>query len=272
MHILVLRVTYKEDMKNIHMVEQQYINFVEKHNIEVPEPIIIEDYMKGAAKNERQWKEHYEIKGYKMLNIAPTGATGGGYNPFLPKLSKKHCLSLIDNCKNVKEYSKKYSREYRYIKKHNLEEYVFMKYKDKKKIVSINIINNTIIIHNNVISACKELNVNDWCIFKNLAGKFNTKTNLRFVRYQDWINNSKKILNEIKIEQESLLSKRIVMLTLEGKYLNIFNNTREAYNFINVYGKNGNIGYCCNGNVETAHGYKWMFKRDYDNLISSKRI
>lgn len=59
-------------------------------------------------------------------------------------------------------------------------------------------------------------------------------------------------------------AKKVVQLSLDDNYINIFMSIRDASKQLNI-GKEG-ISRCCLGRLPTSGGYKWKYMNDYHNL------
>lgn len=63
-----------------------------------------------------------------------------------------------------------------------------------------------------------------------------------------------------------LNGKPVVRLTLNGVYIDEFVSASEAYRKLSIL--HPNISSVCRGKVQTAGGFKWMFKEDYEKYIA----
>lgn len=72
--------------------------------------------------------------------------------------------------------------------------------------------------------------------------------------------------NKIKV----INIKKVVMLSRDGHFINIYNNTVEAGKDNNIK-SNSHISACCRGKRKTAGGYKWMYKEDYEKYIEEQK-
>lgn len=69
-------------------------------------------------------------------------------------------------------------------------------------------------------------------------------------------------------EYKKSKSKKLVQLTLNGDFVREWDTSTEAGMRYCVCSKA--IRLCCNGINKTCAGYKWMFKKDYDNRNTAK--
>ncbi|MFP5114833.1 NUMOD1 domain-containing DNA-binding protein [Bacillaceae bacterium C204] len=63
-------------------------------------------------------------------------------------------------------------------------------------------------------------------------------------------------------ERENKLKKSVVKLDLNGNFINEYSSLTEAANEIGK--SHDSISACCIGRQKTAHGFKWMYKGDYE--------
>lgn len=59
----------------------------------------------------------------------------------------------------------------------------------------------------------------------------------------------------------------VVQLSKDGQFIKEFDTVSDA---ARAFGSNiaTNISYCCNGKRVYAYGYRWMYKKDYDNQFN----
>ena len=88
--------------------------------------------------------------------------------------------------------------------------------------------------------------------------------------YESDYNNKKDVDGNIVItneEREKIfkgISKEIIQLTLEGKYINNYNTLAEAE--LKTGFLTSNISACCYNKTKTSNGYIWIFKDNYDKI------
>ena len=61
----------------------------------------------------------------------------------------------------------------------------------------------------------------------------------------------------------TLNRKKVVQLTLDGKYIQIFNSIADANRSLGKASNASNIGQVCKGNRNYAYGFKWKYLTDY---------
>lgn len=59
-------------------------------------------------------------------------------------------------------------------------------------------------------------------------------------------------------------NKKIVQLDLNGNFIKEWDNCSVAEKTLTEQSKGG-ISSCCTGRVKSFHGYRWMFKEDWEN-------
>lgn len=67
-------------------------------------------------------------------------------------------------------------------------------------------------------------------------------------------------------------SKPVVMLSIDGEYIKDFDSLQLAKEYVNAARADSAISRACINNHLTAYGYRWLFKCDYDDLISNGNI
>jgi hypothetical protein len=64
--------------------------------------------------------------------------------------------------------------------------------------------------------------------------------------------------------------KKVVQFSKEGGFIKEWESITDAC--LNINGTTTNISQVCRGNRDTAYGYKWMYKEDYDQYIEQIQI
>lgn len=67
-------------------------------------------------------------------------------------------------------------------------------------------------------------------------------------------------------------TKPSIVKLLNGKFVEKYNNASEARMSIGGNAINQNIIRCCKGERNTAYGYEWMYKEDYEKYIAEKQV
>ena len=83
-------------------------------------------------------------------------------------------------------------------------------------------------------------------------------------KYNSTFGTARSRMIEKRYLQKSFGEKEIVMLSEDGEVINIFRSSKVAMNATGI--ASSSICDCCRGyRRKTAGGYRWMFKKDYDN-------
>ena len=64
--------------------------------------------------------------------------------------------------------------------------------------------------------------------------------------------------------------KRVVQLTLDNKFIAEYSNAHDAERHTNIHV--ASINRCCNGKQKTAGKYKWMYKKDWEEIQSAENL
>ena len=70
-------------------------------------------------------------------------------------------------------------------------------------------------------------------------------------------NRLNKVRKTMKGKTPSNKKKDIIQLTLDGKYIKIWDSIREIQRELNY--NNSCISQCCNGKLKSSYGYKWQY-------------
>ena len=97
--------------KNKHDVVFRHWNRMKKP---VPDPIIVEENLNTLESKikEHEYEELYISKGYKKLNISPTGERSSSIGGITKRWNKKTCYEAAKECNSRSEFSQKYSGAY----------------------------------------------------------------------------------------------------------------------------------------------------------------
>lgn len=69
------------------------------------------------------------------------------------------------------------------------------------------------------------------------------------------------------VGENSKLSKPVIQLSLDGKFLNRYSSTTEATNIVGSH-----IASACNGKTKSAHGFLWIYEDEYNDDKVNKKI
>ena len=134
------------------------------------------------------------------------------------------------------------------------------------RIVQLDLNGNFIREWDSIKEASKETNISDTDISKNCK-KYTKRAGTYVWMYEREyykISPNKERLN-INIKDNRLFkNKKIVQLDLNGNFIKEWDNCSVAEKTLTEQSKGG-ISSCCTGRVKSFHGYRWMFKEDWEN-------
>ena len=83
-----------------------------KYNVKIPEPKVLETNLNALESQieEHEWKNKYIEEGWKIINIAKTGADISSLGASSLKWTYETCKEAAVKCKNKEEFKKKYGR------------------------------------------------------------------------------------------------------------------------------------------------------------------
>jgi group I intron endonuclease len=140
--------------------------------------------------------------------------------------------------------------------KHNIE--------TSKQIIQINIDEKTIMIWNSIQECARETNIFATNIVKCLKGTYKTCGNSIFLYKGEFELNDLDIdliIKERTFKQKTI--KGIVKLSLDLKFIEEYSSMKELepQGYVRQY-----LRLCCIGKKESYKGFKWMYKKDYEQL------
>jgi hypothetical protein len=140
--------------------------------------------------------------------------------------------------------------------KHNIE--------TSKQIIQINIDEKTIMIWNSIQECARETDIFATNIVKCLKGTYKTCGNSIFLYKGELELNDLDIdliIKERTFKQKTI--KGIVKLSLDLKFIEEYSSMKELepQGYVRQY-----LRLCCIGKKESYKGFKWMYKKDYEQL------
>lgn len=69
-----------------------------------------------------------------------------------------------------------------------------------------------------------------------------------------------------KIKKSNEFGIPVIQLSISGEYINKFYGQKDAERKTGIH--SANISYACNGKYKSAGGFKWMYARDYEKIVS----
>ena len=120
-HAAYIGLTFKMEVRNKrHHKEGAVFDFAKLHNIEIPKPKILTDYMdqEEASIQEGVWLQKYKDKGWMILNRFKTGSLGG------QELLDYDIAKIEDSMQGydkLDDWAKRHSSFREYIRQHNLD-------------------------------------------------------------------------------------------------------------------------------------------------------
>ncbi|TVY09940.1 zinc-ribbon domain-containing protein [Paenibacillus cremeus] len=192
-------------------------------------------------------------------------------NEFSMKSIIKTTCELWNNGKTAKQIEKELllnkSTVIRYLKYgHELRwcAYDPQKLKNQPKpVVQLNLDGTYINKYSSSVEAARQTNIHHQSIRDVCIGKYKHSGGYIWMYKDDYENEKDKIKTPEKIH----ITKSIVRLTLNGEYIDEFESQSKAARELNLQ-QSSRISNVCNGKGKSAHGYKWMFKNDYEKLKS----
>ena len=271
--------------------------FAKQHHLEIPPVQQMTDYLHKdqAAIREGEILQHFISNGYLPINIQKTGGLGGhlpddGYtysqcqeaaakytkrsewkqkdystyyiaskygwidaimpqnkpygNKEIQYWTIERCCDLAKGCATISEFRKKYPSAYTRICKRKWNKIVFANIKRQHPPLDLDLdtIKETLKSYPSTASFAKEhRDMVNWL--------FHHKYKMRDIATPEQLH--KSFVNG---------TKPIVQCDLNGNFVAEYNSAREPIGF--DFKK---ISACCNGKIKSHKGYKWFFKKDYEN-------
>jgi hypothetical protein len=182
----------------------------------------------------------------------------------------KSNTTVLEVCHNKKHHNT--SMGYRWMYKEDYDKILDKSTIDKDiktkviRIVQLDLNGNFIREWDSIKEASKETNISDTDISKNCK-KYTKRAGTYVWMYEREyykISPNKERLN-INIKDNRLFkNKKIVQLDLNGNFIKEWDNCSVAEKTLTEQSKGG-ISSCCTGRVKSFHGYRWMFKEDWEN-------
>ena len=137
-----------------------------------------------------------------------------------------------------------------------------MKSQNRRSIVlQFDLCNNHIATFQSLCDAEKNTGISRFLITKSCRGEIESAKGFIF-----------KFQNPDDINRKSLVKgvcgKAVIQLTINGDFMNEHCNIRSASKATGLLEQN--IGACCRGKQKTCGGFKWMYKSDYELLLTTQ--
>jgi len=171
-------------------------------------------------------------------------------------------LNIKDTCIiSCLKHKRKTYKNYIWIYDNELINFDLSNYNKTKKVLQYDLDNNFIKEWSSVSDICKYYNFKSQINIRNCCNGNNYVAYGFKWAYKD--NIDKSSINKIKIHPNA---RKIVQLDLLGNFVSEWNSMAEAGIFLDI--NVSNISSCVNGKLNKSHGFKWMYKEDYEKFIS----
>ena len=180
--------------------------------------------------------------------------------------NKNYKLSSLSNlCNKVTIHHKSYKGflwmfECDYLE-NGFQEYFKLNGGKKEKVVQMDIDFKVIKIWDSMVNASTYLNTALNNISDCANGKTKTSNGFRWIKKSDYDNGIRTLF----ISKETR-NTEIVQLDLDNNYIAEWNSSREIERELKF--DHSLVQNCCKGKYKTAYKFKWIYKEDYDKLIS----
>jgi len=181
--------TYNINNRNKgHHTNGRVYNFSLKNNIEIPNPIQLTDYIdvEEAAKLEGEFLDKYKKEEWNIINKVKTGQIGG-YSKY-GDYNKEMFINKVKNFKSIYEIERKDVSIYNTVMKMKWEDEVFKCFYDKRKVVLINIEDNTHMIYKTINDLARENRINATIVQKYIKEEKIYKNRFKFIKFLKWEN------------------------------------------------------------------------------------
>lgn len=134
-----------------------------------------------------------------------------------------------------------------------------------KNIIQINCNDESVKLWESIQECARNLNIHATNIVKCLKGTYKTCSGNIFMYEEEFDQNDMNIANLITERSEKKRTvKGIVKLTLDFEFVESYDSMKEleSEGFVRQY-----LRLCCINKKDSYKGFKWMYKKDYDNYI-----
>ncbi len=111
--------------------------------------------------------------------------------------------------------------------------------------------------------ASKILDISFSCIWDCVNKKRRTYKNYIWITKDDYDNGCFNLNNYIN---QNTQPKNIIQLDKQYNFIKSWGSANQTHRELNY--DSSSIIKCCKNKIKTAYGFKWMYKEDYDNLVS----
>lgn len=249
-------------------IDNKYFSYaIKKYGWDRFEHIIILD---GLLKDVAFEIEIYLIKKYNTTNEnnGYNLSEGGEYN----KLTEKSRLKLSKSLKghvphnkgvpNSEEVRRKISESLQKMNRKITREQIL---KTSRNVVQISKDGKFIKRWEIMTEASKELNINLSSIWHCCNHKFKTSGGFIFIYEEEYnLMNKTKIDKLVELANEDIVSRKVVQLSKDGKFVNIFNSVTEAS--IKTCSNLSHISKCCKKKAYYTNNFMWMYLEEYEKM------
>lgn len=184
----------------------------------------------------------------------------------------KSNTTVLEVCRNQKHYNT--SMGYRWMYKEDYDKILDKSIIDKEiktkiiKVVQLDLNGNFIKEWNSIKEASRETDICDTDISRNCKKYTKRAGTYVWIYAKEYykISPNKEKLN-INIKDNRLFkNKKVVQLDLDGNFIKEWDNCSIAEKtLLNIKHSKGGVSSCCTRKIKSFHGYKWMYKEDWEN-------